>query len=257
MTKVGYDTDKARMRSQTNPLDQLSVSTSCQADWYTMQGDERVRFCDQCERHVYNLSAMTRGDAEAVIQEHEGRLCTRFYRRADGTIVTQDCNPVWQRPAQRAGQTARAVLSALLGMSPVVCAQTPQPTGLVQLEPATGQAAVLTGTVVDSAGASIGNVIVVLISKATGVQLTTRTSADGTFRFTELVAAPYSVSVESAGFRPETTYLQVAAQSKPHLTMKLQVGEVTMGGPIATVVPVPSPSQRPKRLSLDRGKKQD
>ena len=56
-----------------------------------MVGDERVRFCGQCQKHVYNFSAMTPQEIAAVVREKEGRLCARFYRRADGTMLTADC----------------------------------------------------------------------------------------------------------------------------------------------------------------------
>jgi len=74
-----------------NPLDSVRVASSCRADWNQMYGTERVRHCGECRMNVYNLSAMTRDGAEALLLESEGRLCVRFYRRADGTILTNDC----------------------------------------------------------------------------------------------------------------------------------------------------------------------
>jgi hypothetical protein len=64
-----------------------------------MPGDERVRFCPQCDKHVYNLSALDAAAAQSLIQEHEG-LCVRFYRRSDGSILTSDC-PVGSRRLHR------------------------------------------------------------------------------------------------------------------------------------------------------------
>jgi hypothetical protein len=61
---------------------------------------ERIRHCSQCQLNVYNLSAMTRAEAEALVGRAEGRLCVRFYRRADGTILTQNC-PVGLRALKR------------------------------------------------------------------------------------------------------------------------------------------------------------
>jgi hypothetical protein len=72
-------------------LDGLTVATPCPASWDAMAGDDRVRFCGQCRLNVYNLSAMSRADAEALVREHEGRLCVRFFRRIDGTFLTRDC----------------------------------------------------------------------------------------------------------------------------------------------------------------------
>ena len=57
-----------------------------------MIGTARVRyFCHHCRLNVYNLSAMSREDAETMIRGREGRLCVRFFRRADGTMIIQDC----------------------------------------------------------------------------------------------------------------------------------------------------------------------
>ena len=57
-----------------NSLDHVRVAAPCQADWDQMIGSERVRFCGQCSLNVYNLSAMSRSDAESLIARNEGRL---------------------------------------------------------------------------------------------------------------------------------------------------------------------------------------
>ena len=72
-------------------LDRIAVASPCSVAWDEMEGDDRVRFCDRCSLNVYNISAMTKAEAESVITNTEGRVCARFYRRADGTILTQDC----------------------------------------------------------------------------------------------------------------------------------------------------------------------
>src|SRR6266699_5221853 len=98
-----------------NPLNRVRVAAPCDADWEQMIGDERARFCGQCNLNVYNLSSMTRSEAESFIARTEGRLCVRFYRRKDGSIITQDC-PVGLRAVKRRAQRIRrAVASSLLG----------------------------------------------------------------------------------------------------------------------------------------------
>jgi len=85
------------------------------ADWEQMVGTDRVRFCGQCNLNVYNLSSMTKHDAESFITRNEGRLCVRFYRRADGSILTENC-PVGVRAIrQRFSRLASASASAFLG----------------------------------------------------------------------------------------------------------------------------------------------
>lgn len=79
-------------RGQTAPsLDGVRIASPCKASWDDMVGDERVRFCGKCEKNVYDLSAMSRAEAEALLATHEGQLCARIYRRADGTVMTTDC----------------------------------------------------------------------------------------------------------------------------------------------------------------------
>lgn len=72
-------------------LAKIRIASPCSARWEDMTGDERARFCGQCSKHVYHLSAMTADEAAAIIREKEGKLCVRFYQRRDGTVLTADC----------------------------------------------------------------------------------------------------------------------------------------------------------------------
>src|SRR3712207_9206675 len=96
------------MPSYTNPLERVRVAAPCPADWGKMVGDERVRYCNQCNLHVYNLSGMTRREAEALVTSSEGRLCIRFYRRPDGTILTRNCPVGLSALKRRAARAATA-----------------------------------------------------------------------------------------------------------------------------------------------------
>ena len=75
----------------TELLSQVKVASPCRARWEDMTGDDRSRFCGRCEKHVYNFSAMTAAEAEELIRAKEGKLCGRFYRRRDGTMLTANC----------------------------------------------------------------------------------------------------------------------------------------------------------------------
>jgi hypothetical protein len=89
------------MKPDGDGLDQVRIASPCHADWSNMPGDDRVRFCGQCEKHVYNLSALSRREAEALVLATEERLCVRFYQRRDGTMLTDDC-PVGLHAVRRA-----------------------------------------------------------------------------------------------------------------------------------------------------------
>lgn len=75
-------------------LNDISIATPCSADWAAMDGDDRKRFCGACQKNVYNITAMTESAAIDFLAEEVGNNsipCIRFYRRADGTILFQDC----------------------------------------------------------------------------------------------------------------------------------------------------------------------
>jgi hypothetical protein len=97
-----------------NPLKRVRVAAPCPAEWERMRGDERVRFCDQCSMNVYNLSDMTRREAEVLLTRTEGRICVRFYRRADGTILTNNCPVGLRALKRRVSKIASATLSAVV-----------------------------------------------------------------------------------------------------------------------------------------------
>jgi len=79
------------MNTHPFSLEVIEVASPCHASWDDMTGDDRSRFCSQCAKQVYNLSGLSREEAERLVQESEGPMCVRFYRRADGTILTEDC----------------------------------------------------------------------------------------------------------------------------------------------------------------------
>ena len=112
-------------------LDRIQVASPCTASWDGMAGDEQVRFCSSCRKNVYNLSGMTRRQAEALVQEEEGRKCVRFYRRQDGTLLTQDC-PVGVRRWWRRfllGASAAAALLVTLSIGGLYLLFSPRPDG--------------------------------------------------------------------------------------------------------------------------------
>ena len=106
------------MATELPLLDQVGIASPCSVPWETMRGDERVRHCGQCRKHVYNFAEMTREEITQLIQENEGHLCGRMYRRADGTLLTSDC-PVGLRAIRqrliRATCGLTAMMLALIG----------------------------------------------------------------------------------------------------------------------------------------------
>lgn len=131
-TKLSFTPD---LNSGVIPLENIRVATPCRADWNRMEGDDRVRFCQSCAKNVFNLSAMSKAEAEKLIAEKEGHLCVRYYQRADGTVLTDNC-PVGLRAVRRPFKWLVAGFAALMASGAGLMAKeasTPgQPTELSQ-----------------------------------------------------------------------------------------------------------------------------
>lgn len=96
-------------------LDNLQIAAPCPARWADMEGDDRVRFCQQCELHVYDLTNLAPTEVEDLVRTTEGRLCGRLFRRADGTLTAKNC-PVGLRARlrRRVVSVASAVAALVL-----------------------------------------------------------------------------------------------------------------------------------------------
>ena len=86
------------MTNQRVSLDVIQVAEPCHESWDAMTGDDRVRFCRGCSKHVHNLSAMSRTEAERLVCESAGSLCVRFARGEDGRVQTLE----YRAPTRRA-----------------------------------------------------------------------------------------------------------------------------------------------------------
>jgi hypothetical protein len=66
------------------------IASPCDQDWSSMSGDDKCRFCSLCEKNVYNLGSMTEIEVNILLKT-EKNVCTRVFKRPDGTILTEDC----------------------------------------------------------------------------------------------------------------------------------------------------------------------
>jgi hypothetical protein len=194
-------------------LDHIKIASPCTANWEAMEGDDRVRFCAECKKNVFNISAMTRSEAEALIREKNGGLCLRLFRRKDGTVLTEDC------PTGLRARSRRLALRMTWAIS-----------GLLSFATAWGGSeATLTGIVKDATGSVIDHVLVIALNPATGEKVKVHSNAEGKFEIPRLDSdLPYTVSAEAPGFR-KFSRESVRAGSRS-MAIELQVG--TMGGSI-------------------------
>jgi hypothetical protein len=107
-------------------LSRIVINTPCLESWASMKGDEQKRYCGQCRKHVYNLSAMSESEALALVNA-PGQVCVRFCRRPDGSVMTSECGP-GRRRRWRGHARLLAIIGLLLttlGLRPAYAADNP------------------------------------------------------------------------------------------------------------------------------------
>lgn len=113
---------------QLQILQNIRIASPCPARWEDMQGDDKRRYCTQCDLHVHNVAEMTADEVEDMLRplmERGERVCAQLRRREDGTVLVRDC-PVGLRAvrAHTRRMAARAVaLASFLFTTAVLAAQ--------------------------------------------------------------------------------------------------------------------------------------
>lgn len=241
------------MREQARKvsLDNVRTATPCAKGWDEMTGDDRVRFCDQCQLNVYNISAMERREAEAFLTNATGRVCGMYFRRADGTILTRDC-PVGLRALRRkisrvAAAAFSAIFSLLTGnaaLNATVLAQQGSAGNQVKIEKKLRRfdQPMIKGRLFDEFQAVIPEVKVTATNSKTGKTISTETDGNGDFRFADLPEGNYTIKAASLGFRLlEVTKLQLADGESLELKLTLKVNAIM--GDITVINPEPLPTK--------------
>jgi len=233
------------MSAKKRKLDQLQVVSPCSTGWDRMSGDEKKRFCSECNKFVYDFSQMTRRQVEAIVSIHRGRMCARITRRPDGSLLTLETPRAHPIVARHASPVVNATLAAILGLSAPANALNVDVSaarfiaradadGKGAKIPYGGGEAVVGGMVVDPQGAFIPNAMVKLISDA-GAELETKTSGEGEFRFAQVPYGAYIMLVEAEGFythvnsnvivdTPYDTRFEVSMRVQQRITIEGAIG---------------------------------
>ena len=250
---------KKRMR-----LDRMQVPTPCPADWDLMPGDDLVRFCRECNRNVYHISAMRRPEAEALVANSDGQICVRFYREIDGTIRTEDTT---RPPLLRVANASRFVSATLAGLlalnvasyaeasaAPDTPTRISRAYGEGQAEPhekAQSSQATLSGAVLDGNKAVIVGATIRITNRSTGQTKSVLSSEEG-FAFRGTESGEYLLDVEALGFVLFEKRINLKRNSPVRLRLVLKLADVgpIMGGalfPASSIGPV-DPGQVPPSL---------
>ncbi|HWS88628.1 MAG TPA: ankyrin repeat domain-containing protein [Pyrinomonadaceae bacterium] len=116
-------------RHLPRPHELLQVSEPCSAEWDSMTGDERVRFCAHCRKHVHSLSEFTPKEALGLVLRTGGRLCLSIERDARGLPRTRALAEPLYRIGRRVSRLAAGAFGAALTLCSTAAAraQTPRP----------------------------------------------------------------------------------------------------------------------------------
>lgn len=99
--------------SDQDILSRVYIAAPCSVPWDSMEGDDRIRHCQQCKLNVYNVAELSSKEAANLIRNKEGRLCLKIFRRRDGTIITDNC-PVGLRRIRNGLKAIAAAIIALV-----------------------------------------------------------------------------------------------------------------------------------------------
>jgi hypothetical protein len=83
-------------------LAKVVITEKCGVDWENMSGDDRTRFCNQCNLNVHNLSAMNEREAAEVLNRRKfERTCIYLYERPDGSVKVDNCPRILRKTRNR------------------------------------------------------------------------------------------------------------------------------------------------------------
>jgi hypothetical protein len=218
-------------------LSNIHIASPCPADWNKMVGDERVRHCVECDLNVYNPSAMTERQVQELIAGRRGeRLCARFYRRADGTVLTHDCPWNLRGMGRRASRIAAAIMAAMMSIGVAF--------GKNNSQQSPSQAAINRQAkagvwimVFDPQGALVPGAEVSLIDSS-GKQARAKTSGSDLLFFPPLPSRNYLLIIKAPGFSEFSQQVVLKQDKFEELKAKLMVSEASMGILIETDAPL-------------------
>ena len=72
------------MKSNPSPW---TITKPCSANWDKMRGDDKRRFCEHCQKHVHNVSAMNQSEREAFANPTNEKECVFYHQRRDGSVA--------------------------------------------------------------------------------------------------------------------------------------------------------------------------
>jgi len=213
--------------SEKSYLDSIKSPLPCSKDWNEMNGDELVRFCQSCEKDVYNLSAMPRSEARKLVARNAGKICVRYVRLPNGKVQTADTK--LYKITRNASRLAAGVIGATLTLSAITQAQT---TISPQTEKDTttnsqskdySKTSQISFTICDPNNDVIPDAEVKLINPKTKQEFVAITNQEGVAQFSLIPRAQYDLKVSAEYFQGENRSIQIREVIEPNIKFYLEI----------------------------------
>jgi hypothetical protein len=218
----------------------LRIATPCSANWADMPGTDKVRHCSQCQLDVYNFSVMTPLEVNQIVAARTGRLCARFYQRADGTMLTENCPVGFRGGILKTSHIAAAALAAFVTITPAITSAAPPQSASSSIQTQSSQQG-LTLQVRDISGAVIPGTSVSLLNTKSRERWELTTDSNGELALLDLPPGSYDVVITHAGFSSAVEKnLTVPGHASITLQIGALMGEVVMVGTGGRLDPISS-----------------
>jgi hypothetical protein len=196
------------MRYELIKIQDAQIAPPCKTSWDSMCGDDRVRYCAECNNDVYNFAAMTAPEIQELLASRQGgSLCARIYRRGDGTLLTRSCPRGIRAVAHKVSKLAAAILAAVMSLTPASGHAGHKPRQRPPSARRENHNSGLALNVIDHLGSTVPGVKITLVHKSVRKKRRGVSDASGQLHFTDLRAADYLLTAQAQGFRPASAEL--------------------------------------------------
>lgn len=231
------------MGKRISLIDNIKIAAPCSANWQEMSGDDNMRFCQQCQLNVYNISNLTEKQIEELFIAKEGKLCVRLYRRKDGTVLVTDCPTGLKLLRQRTNKIAKAIFSSCLTLlMTFFIEQNIYAKNLIKIDTSVNKveankisdeqhSATIYGVVADETNAVIAGTKVIVINEENNDEIAIMTDEAGNYKFDSLKPGKYRLKAETAGFQTVVkNHVDLTLNQKLELNLNMKASNtVEMG----------------------------
>jgi hypothetical protein len=162
---------------------------------------------------------------ELIVGNRGKRLCARLYRRADGTVLTQDCPWSLRALARKVSRLGATVLTAVMGVTVAMARNKPRPATCECIQSQQNDSG-LKLIVVDQHGAVIPKAEITVEGKPIKEAIAGVTGPSGDWSQPKLTAGRYKVTVKAPGFSTFSSVVEVHDGTLLALKVKLPIATV-------------------------------